>query len=442
MATVDPPAMLAPLVKAAAAGAAEGGGGRQVVAAAVAAAIRSGAELFAPRPPSEVLAEVEMREKLGRPHLTEMVWAGREGAVARPSGASRAFRGWAQHADFGAGPQAAPASAAEARRRAWGRRRGAGDAAPAPTVYNLVKEDLEEMVSQAPGAQPMVETQVKKDFKGAPGGNTTAEVNEMGSAFCELALANTRFGKGETKNLEKASNVTTQVEELARTATTWSDSSSSCLSPEVPKGCVTTDSEDDEEARKYLEGQKKELEFPEKAHFGKTGKGYALTDVEVAKAEHKELATVDVGPVRCPHPRSSATTSSCTSDSSSSWTSAEKPKEEVWTDSEDLEDGTEAMKVVGNFGDVPLADEGFEVKFKVEKEKMQQNFEAVYVTKRGVVNQAAERVEMAKHALALAEASFESACQELVDWVSALDAHEQQVILKELDLSAVKAAPC
>ena len=51
--------------------------------------------------------------------------------------------------------------------------------------------------------------------------------------------------------------------------------------------------------------------------------------------------------------------------------------------------------------------------------------------KRGLVNQAAESVEMAKHALALAEASFESTCQELVGWVSTLDAHEQQAILEE-----------
>ncbi|CAK0853327.1 unnamed protein product, partial [Prorocentrum cordatum] len=85
--------------------------------------------------------EVAAREQLGRPHLTEMVRAGREGVVARPSGASRAFRGWAQHADFGAGPQAVPTTAGEA----------------------------------------------------------TLEVKAVGSAIDELALESTRLFMGETK---------------------------------------------------------------------------------------------------------------------------------------------------------------------------------------------------------------------------------------------------
>ncbi|CAK0839300.1 unnamed protein product [Prorocentrum cordatum] len=193
-------ALLAPLVKAAAAGAAEGGGGRQVVAAAVASALRVGASLLAPRLASEVDEEVAAREQLGRPHLTEMVRAGREGVVARPSGASRAFRGWAQHADFGAGPQAAPTTAAEARRRARGRRRRAGDAASAPTTDGLEdeKEELQVKVSVHPGARPMGEL-MKKDFKCAPGCQATLEVKAVGSAIDELVLENTRLLKGETK---------------------------------------------------------------------------------------------------------------------------------------------------------------------------------------------------------------------------------------------------
>ncbi|CAK0828228.1 unnamed protein product [Prorocentrum cordatum] len=47
----------------------------------------------------------------------------------------------------------------------------------------------------------------------------------------------------------------------ARTATTTrSDSSCTWSSSEVPKECVATDSEDEKEARKSLEAQKKELE--------------------------------------------------------------------------------------------------------------------------------------------------------------------------------------
>ncbi|CAK0847119.1 unnamed protein product [Prorocentrum cordatum] len=161
----DQAALLAPLVKAAAAAAAADGGGRQVVAAAVASALRVGASLLAPRLASAVDEEVAAREELGRPHLTEMVRAGREGVVARPSGASRAFRGWAQHADFGAGPQAVLATAGEARRRARGRRRGAGDAASAPATDALEgdKVELKSKVSLHPCAQRMGEL-MKKDL--------------------------------------------------------------------------------------------------------------------------------------------------------------------------------------------------------------------------------------------------------------------------------------
>ncbi|CAK0864861.1 unnamed protein product [Prorocentrum cordatum] len=117
---------------------ASGGGGRQHVAAAVASALRTGAELFAHRVDSEVEEEIAVRERLGRPHLTEMVKAGRQGVEARPSGASRAFRGWAQHAEFGAGPHAAPATAQEAKRRGRRRGRAAGDAASAPSLDDVM----------------------------------------------------------------------------------------------------------------------------------------------------------------------------------------------------------------------------------------------------------------------------------------------------------------
>ncbi|CAK0798358.1 unnamed protein product [Prorocentrum cordatum] len=148
MATVRPPdgeavALLAPLVKAAAAGAAEGGGGRQQVAAAVASALSTGAALLAPCQASEVEEEVAVREQLGRAHLAEMVKAGRAGAQPRPSGASRAFRGWAQRAEFGGGPRDVPATARDARRRGRGRRRCAGGAESAGTAGAATTDDLE-----------------------------------------------------------------------------------------------------------------------------------------------------------------------------------------------------------------------------------------------------------------------------------------------------------
>ncbi|CAK0808066.1 unnamed protein product [Prorocentrum cordatum] len=216
MATVRPldgeaVALLAPLVKAAAAGAAEGGGGRQQVAAAVASALRAGAALLAPCPASEVEEGVAVREQLGRAHLTEMVKAGRAGVQPRPSGASRAFRGWAQHAEFGGGPHDVPAKARDARRRGRGRRRGAGDAESAGAADTATTDDLEAVKGQLEEGRevkvPLKPVEKKKKkvdmktlvFKCAPGDKATDDVKVVVSAMGELALVSTRLNNGETK---------------------------------------------------------------------------------------------------------------------------------------------------------------------------------------------------------------------------------------------------
>ena len=118
-------AALAPLVQAAAAGTAQGGGGRQHVAAAVAAVIRtSAAVLFGVQEAaSDICAEVAAREQLARPFLAEQVAAGRAGAQPRPCGGAKAYRDWAQHAEFGVGAAEMPSTAREARQRGRGQRR-------------------------------------------------------------------------------------------------------------------------------------------------------------------------------------------------------------------------------------------------------------------------------------------------------------------------------
>ncbi|CAK0826066.1 unnamed protein product [Prorocentrum cordatum] len=205
-------ALLAPLVKAAAAGAAEGGGGRQQVAAAVASALRAGAALLAPCQASEVEEEVAVREQLGRAQLTEMVKAGRAGVQPRPSVASRAFRGWAQRAEFGGGPHDVPATARDARRRGRGGRRGAGDAEPAGAAdaadaattddLEAVKEQLEEGREVRAPSKPVEKKkgEMKKlVFQCAPGDKAADEVKVVVSAMGELALVNTRLNNGGTK---------------------------------------------------------------------------------------------------------------------------------------------------------------------------------------------------------------------------------------------------
>ncbi|CAK0815071.1 unnamed protein product [Prorocentrum cordatum] len=214
MATVRPldgeaVALLAPLVKPAAAGAAEGGGGRQQVAAAVASALRAGAALLAPCPASEVEEEVAVREQLGRAHLTEMVKVGRAGVQPRPSGASRAFRGWAQRAEFGGGPHDVLATARDARRRGRGRRRGAGDAESAGAADAATTDDLEAVKEQLEEGRearaPLKPVEKKKGemkklvFQCAPGDKATDEVKVSVSAMGELALVSTRLNNGETK---------------------------------------------------------------------------------------------------------------------------------------------------------------------------------------------------------------------------------------------------
>ncbi|CAK0826067.1 unnamed protein product [Prorocentrum cordatum] len=224
MATVRPlegeaVALLAPLVKAAAAGAAEGGGGRRQVAAAVASALRAGAALLAPCQASEVGGGGGWGgwrcavKQLGGAHLTEMVKAGRAGVQPRPSVASRAFRGWAQRAEFGGGPHDVLATARDARRRGRGRRRGAGDAesagaadaADAATAGDLeaVKEQLEEGREARAPLKP-VEKKKKGEmkklvFQCAPGYKATDEVKAVASAMGESTLVNTRINNGETK---------------------------------------------------------------------------------------------------------------------------------------------------------------------------------------------------------------------------------------------------
>ena len=164
-------AALSPLVRAAAAGAAEGGGGRQHLAAAVAAVIRTGAAVLfgteAVDPQGgDADAEVHAREQLARPFLAEQVEAGRAGVRPRPSGGAKAYRDWAQHAEFGVGAAAMPGTAREARRRGRGPRRrgrgseedGEGDAvgslAPVPSFPALLGSPADSAKESAETAGP------------------------------------------------------------------------------------------------------------------------------------------------------------------------------------------------------------------------------------------------------------------------------------------------
>ena len=86
-------------------GLAQGHASRQVVAAAAASAIRTLLE-----PGRELRVERELRARLGMatPALRKLV--GRE----TPTGAQRAARNFALHAEFGCGSEALPASARDA----------------------------------------------------------------------------------------------------------------------------------------------------------------------------------------------------------------------------------------------------------------------------------------------------------------------------------------
>ncbi|CAK0804118.1 unnamed protein product [Prorocentrum cordatum] len=159
-----------------------------------------------------------------------MVKAGRAGVQPRPSGASRAFRGWAQHAEFGGGPHDVPATARDARRRGRGRRRGAGDAesaGAADAADTATTDDLEAVKEQLEEGRevrvPLKPVEKKKGemkklvFQCAPGDSATDAVKVVVSAMGEVALVSTRLNNGETKidseKLKDASapKVTTQL---------------------------------------------------------------------------------------------------------------------------------------------------------------------------------------------------------------------------------------
>ncbi|CAK0842659.1 unnamed protein product [Prorocentrum cordatum] len=188
VATVPPPrggerrllAAMAPLVQAAAHGAAAGGGTRQVVAAAAAAAIRACAEVLAEgdSDDGEIDKEVAVREELARPHLRLHVAAGRHGARAQPSGACRAFRHWALHAGFGGGAAAAPATAAEAKRRIRCRGGLERDPPPAGTLglEGSSGDSFSEDASEVPNV--LSENGEMKDIEGAPNCKATDELKE------------------------------------------------------------------------------------------------------------------------------------------------------------------------------------------------------------------------------------------------------------------------
>ena len=123
-AVVSPSELLSLVVEAAARGAI--GGGRHVVAAAVAAAIRTGRRELLDMPTASTKQEVEARLDMARPALTTLVAAGPEQQQCL-SGAQRAARNFALHAEMGCGAAGLPLTAGEAKRRGRGRRRTAAE---------------------------------------------------------------------------------------------------------------------------------------------------------------------------------------------------------------------------------------------------------------------------------------------------------------------------